>query len=184
MGNNHRVCSAELSGSLDNIFRRWVQDPQKILAPYIKEGMTVIETGCGPGFFSIEIAKLTGKSGKVFSIDLQEKMLEKVREKIKGTELEERIKLVKCDENKLNVSEKADFILAFYMVHEVPDKDNYFKQIYSLLKPDGKFLLVEPNFHVSKKEFDETLSKAKNTGLVLSGSPKIFMSRSAVLKKG
>ncbi len=53
---NERVCPVALSGSLDNSIRRWLQNPKKILSPYIKEGMTVLDVGCGPGFFSIEMA--------------------------------------------------------------------------------------------------------------------------------
>lgn len=82
-----RVCPVEMAGSLDNRIRRWVQDPQKILAPYIAEGMTVLDLGCGPGFFSIDMAQMVGKSGRVIAADLQEGMLQKLRDKIQGTEL-------------------------------------------------------------------------------------------------
>lgn len=58
-----RVCPVERAGHLDNRIRRWLQNPQKILRPYIEEGMTVIDVGCGPGFFSIEMAQMVGKSG-------------------------------------------------------------------------------------------------------------------------
>ena len=68
-----KVCPVELSGSLDNKLRRWLQNPNKLLAPYLKSGMKVLDMGCGPGFFSIEIAKMIGSDGKVFSVDLQEK---------------------------------------------------------------------------------------------------------------
>ena len=63
--------------------------------------MKVLDVGCGPGFFSIEIAKMVGKSGKVFSVDLQDGMLQKIRNKINGTSLEEIIKPVKCEVNDL-----------------------------------------------------------------------------------
>lgn len=122
----NRVCLVELAGSLDNKIRKWFQNPKKILTPYIREGMKVLDIGCGPGFFSIEIAKMVGKNGKVFSVDLQEGMLQKLRNKIIGTELEEIIKPIKCEENKIIVPEKVDFILAFYMVHEVQDKEGFF----------------------------------------------------------
>ncbi len=48
--NNH-VCPVEEAGILDNKFRRWLQKPQKIVSPYIEEGITVLDIGCGPGFF-------------------------------------------------------------------------------------------------------------------------------------
>ena len=116
MKDRNRVCPVEMARSLDNRIRRWVQNPHKILMPYIKEGMTAIDIGCGPGFFSVYMAQMVGNSGLVVASDLQEGMLQKVRKKIKGTELEKRIKLHKCEDNKLGIFEQADFVLLFYLL--------------------------------------------------------------------
>lgn len=178
-----RVCPVERAGSLDNRIRRWLQNPQKILLPYIKEGMTVLDLGCGPGFFSIEMSRMVGTSGRVIASDLQEGMLRKIREKIQGTDLEDRITLHKCEEDTLGLSDTIDFVLAFYMVHEVPDKERFFSEIASLLKPGGLFLIVEPPFHVSKKAMLETVRKAQNSGFTFVEKPKVFLSKTAVLKK-
>lgn len=179
----NRVCPVELANSLDNKIRRWLQNPQKILSPYVKEGMKVLDVGCGPGFFSVELAKMVGAHGKVYSVDLQEGMLQKIRDKIYGTPLEQIIHLIKCDEDKIVIPEKVDFILAFYMVHEVPDKDKFFAALKNLLNGGGEFLIVEPKlFHVSKKEFALTISKAEATGLKAAEGPKLPFSFSSVLR--
>lgn len=88
MNDKNRVCPVELSGGLDNRFRRWLHNPKKILGPYCKPGMTAMDLGCGPGFFTIEMARLVGTSGHVSACDLQDGMLEKLGAKIKGTHLE------------------------------------------------------------------------------------------------
>ena len=181
--NNH-VCPVERAGSLDNKFRRWLQNPQKILRPYIEKGMTVLDIGCGPGFFSIDMAQLVGKSGRVIASDLQEGMLRKLRDKIQGTELEERFALHRCEENKIGVSENVDFILIFYMFHEVPNQKEFLNEIGSILKPNGQVLIVEPPFHVSKPAFEEIIRKARNAGFTLVERPKVLFSKTAVLKKG
>src|SRR4030065_102447 len=111
------ICPAVFACTLDNPFRRLLHNPQKILGPYITRGMTVIDLGCGPGYFTIGLAKLVGEGGKVIAADLQQAMLEKVIRKIRGTELEPRILIHKCQEDKIGVSEKADFVLAFWIVH-------------------------------------------------------------------
>ena len=178
-----RVCPVERAGSLDNRIRRWLQDPQKILAPYIEEGMTTLDLGCGPGFFSVDMAQMVGKSGRVIASDLQEGMLQKLRDKILGTELEERITLHKCEENKIGVSVNVDFVLAFYMVHEVPNQEDFFNQIGSILKPNGQILIVEPPFHVSKTEFEKTVKKARDAGFTLVERPKVFLSKAVIMKK-
>ncbi len=181
---NNRVCPVELANSLDSKIRRWIQNPRRILAPYIKEGMTVLDVGCGPGFFSVEMAKMVGNKGKVIAADLQEGMLQKLSNKIKGTELEVRIKLLQCEKNNINVSEKVDFILTFYMVHEVPDKNSFFKQLNNALTDKGQFLLVEPKlFHVSHKDFESTIKIAEDNGFERSQGPPLLASWSTILKK-
>jgi ubiquinone/menaquinone biosynthesis C-methylase UbiE len=179
----NRVCPVELAGSLDNRFRMWLQNPQKILGPYIKEGMTVLDFGCGPGFFTVEIAKMVGSSGRVIATDLQEGMLQKLEDKIAGTELEERVSLHKCEEDKIGVSENVDFILAFYMIHELADQGGFFNEISSILKQNGQVLIVEPPFHVSKAVFEETVGKARAAGFTPVEGPKVFLSKTVVLKK-
>jgi len=177
----NRVCPVEFAGSLDNRLRKWIQNPQRILSPFIKEGMKVLDIGCGPGFFSIELAKMVGSSGKIYAVDLQEGMLEKLRNKIQHTELEERIILIKSEQNRIIVPEKVDFILAFYMVHEVPDKVEFFTTLKGILVNRGLFLLVEPKlFHVSKKDFARTIEQARQIGFEVFRYPRIHFSFSAV----
>ena len=130
-----RVCPVELADSLDTRFRRWFQKPRKILNPHIREGMRVLDYGCGPGYFTIPLAEMVGGSGYVIAADLQEGMLQKLREKIEGKELASRIILHKCEQDKIGVSENVDFILAFYVIHEVPDKERLFKEFVTILIP-------------------------------------------------
>jgi ubiquinone/menaquinone biosynthesis C-methylase UbiE len=179
----NRVCPVELANSLDSKIRKWLQNPQKILSPYVREGMTTLDIGCGPGFFSVELAKMVGRNGKVVSADLQDGMLQKLSNKIRGTELEERIKLIKCEKDKINVSEKIDFGLAFFMVHEIPNKESFFKELKSILNEKGQILIVEPKlFHVSKKDFEITTNIAENVGFIISRGPRLPLCWSAILK--
>ena len=180
---SNRVCPVERAGSLDNRIRRWLQDPRKILGPYITEGMTVLDIGCGPGLFTIDMAQMVGKSGRVIAVDLQEGMLEKLRNKIQGTELAERITLQRCKEDRIGVSDNVDFALAFYMVHEVPDQQEFFDEVRSILKPEGLVLIVEPPFHVSKKAFEETIGKARDAGLTPVERPRVFLSKAILLRR-
>jgi len=179
--NDQRVCPVERAGSLDNSVRKFLQNPQQILKPYIHEGMTVLDLGCGPGVFSIEIAKLLGDSGKVIAADLQNGMLDKVKQKIKGTRLEQRIILHKCREESIDLKEKVDFVLAFYMVHEVPDQDKLFSELKSMLKPSGQLFIIEPKFHVSKKSFELMIDRIKSIGFEIKDRPNVFFSRTIVL---
>jgi ubiquinone/menaquinone biosynthesis C-methylase UbiE len=174
---NPYVCPSGFAGSLDNSLRRWLQNPQKILAPYISEGMTVLDLGCGPGVFTLEIARLVRESGKVIAADLQDGMLEIVAGKIRGTELEKRIELHKCEKNSIGLTEKVDFILAFWMVHEVPDHAGLFQDLKSILKPGGKLFIIEPKMHVTRTEFEKMSGVILQTGFKIIERPKVFFSR-------
>jgi ubiquinone/menaquinone biosynthesis C-methylase UbiE len=179
----NRICPVERAGGFDNKVRRWLQNPQKILRPYITENMTVLDLGCGPGFFSIDIARMVGKFGRVIAADLQEGMLQKLSKKIRGTELENRITLHKTEENKIGLSERIDFALAFYVVHEIPNQRKLFMELESILRPCGKVLFVEPSFRVSKSAFAECIEKARNAGFDICEGPKMLFSKTAILTK-
>ena len=180
---NLRICPVERAGHLDSKIRSWVQNPLKILRPYIHEGMTVLDIGCGPGFFTIDMARLVGASGRVIAADLQEGMLEKLQKKIRGTQLEERFTLHRCEPNSIGVSDKVDFILVFYMFHEVSRPEEFLAEIESILQPNGRILIVEPPFHVSKKAFAKMIGEAQKAGLEPVQKPRVFLSKAVVLKK-
>jgi len=149
---------------LDNKLRRFLQDPRKILAPYLREGMTVMDLGCGPGFFTLEMAYLTGPSGKVIAADIQQGMLDIVEKKIRGTFLEKTVQLHLCPQSGIGYAGKADFILAFYVIHEIPDKTHLFLELYEILEPGGMVYIVEPAIHVTRSEMEKMLSLVNEAG--------------------
>jgi ubiquinone/menaquinone biosynthesis C-methylase UbiE len=174
---NPYVCPTGAAGGLDNSFRKWLQNPEKILKPYIKEGMSVLDLGCGPGVFTLEIAKMVETSGKVFAADLQDGMLEIVASKIKGTSLEQRVHLHKCQSTSIGLTEKTDFILAFWMVHEVPDHERLFEELKAILKPGGTLFIIEPRIHVTRMAFEKMTAGLIKAGFEITGRPKVFFSR-------
>lgn len=179
---NDRVCPVALAGGLDNKLRRWIQNPQRILEPYVQEGMTALDFGCGPGFFTLELAHLVGPTGRVIAADLQEGMLEKVRTKIQGTSLEARIVLHQCGPNAIGPCPAVDFALAFYMLHELPDQGAFFTEIRQLLSARGSLFIVEPPLHVSKAAFETTLRTAQDAGFTVAARPRVCFSKAALLQ--
>ncbi|MBF0106566.1 MAG: GNAT family N-acetyltransferase [Deltaproteobacteria bacterium] len=178
-----RLCSHHISFILDTRLRKLIHNPRKILAPFIKEGMTVLDLGCGPGFFALEIVNLVGDNGKVIAADLQAEMLEKIKNKTQNTDKKKNITLHQCAMEKINITEKIDFALAFYMLHEVRPWADYLKEITRILKPGGHMLIAEPLLHVSKRKFESLLNESEKLGLSVVQRPRIFFSRSLLLKK-
>jgi len=177
------VCPHQFAFMLDNWVRKLFQHPKRILKEYIKEGDTVFDMGCGPGFFSVDMAEMVGSSGKVVAIDLQKKMLERVEKKATKYGIAERMAYHRCEAARIGFPQKADFILAFYVVHETPDPRAFLEEIKTMLKPDGKILAVEPTMHVSKRTFEGMLADAETAGLKAIDLPRHKGGRSVVLAR-
>lgn len=148
--------------------------------------MNVLDIGCGMGFFSLPIAKLVGDTGKVVCIDLQTRMIKGLIRRSKKAGLSDRIDARLCRKNSLGVDNQAgkiDFALAFALLHEVPDKKRLLSEVGHTLKQTGKLLIAEPRAHVSRQDFDETISLAEREGFQFLGDLTIPRSYAILLGK-
>jgi ubiquinone/menaquinone biosynthesis C-methylase UbiE len=183
---HNRVCPWWLGYLLVSPLRRFLYNPEELLMPYVKEGMNVLDIGCGMGFFSLPIARMVGETGKVVCIDLQERMIKGLIRRAKKSGLADRIDARTCPKNSLEVNDiagKIDFALAFALVHEVPDKERLFSEIYDTLNNNGKFLIVEPKGHISKKDFEKTVFTAKSKSFKALHDLKIRRSHAVLFSK-
>jgi len=181
-----KVCPVWVGYLLASPVRKLFQDPQKMLSPYVKEGMNVLDIGCAMGFFSLPLAKMVGSNGKVICVDVQEKMIEALEKRALKAKMSDRIETRICRHNSLDLNdlkEKIDFVLAVAVVHEVPDASAFFSEIYETIKQDGKFLVVEPKGHISEKDFEISVSLAEQNGFEVIDSPQISRSRVVLLGK-
>ena len=149
---------------IDNRLRRLIHKPEKIVGPYVQPGMTVMDVGCGMGLFSIAMAKMVGDRGRVLAVDLQQEMLNVLRQRAERAGVANRIQLHKCDQNRMGIETQVDFALASMMVHEVPDQNRLLVEIHACLKPGGKLLMAEPKIHVPGPAFQQTVAIAQNVG--------------------
>jgi ubiquinone/menaquinone biosynthesis C-methylase UbiE len=168
---------------IDNWIRRLLHNPAKIVGPYVKPGMTVMDVGCGMGMFSLAMAKIVGDGGRVIAVDLQQKMLDVRRKRSEKVGVAFRIQFHKCESNCLGIEKPTDFALAMMMVHEVPDQQRLLGEIHDCLKPGGKLLIAEPKIHVPGKAFDKTISFAGEVGLMVVEEPRVHGCRAVVLEK-
>jgi len=176
------IFSAQKADTLDSKIRRLLQNPFKILTPYVSDGMTVLDFGCGNGYFSIPLSKMVGNSGKVYSVDIQKEMLDKLSIKLTSLSISN-ITTVNIGNEKLNLPVLLDFALAVYVVHEIPDKISFFKELFDLLKPKGKLLIIEPDFIVSRRNFNKTLEIAKQVGFIEYKNLNLLFSKTRILMK-
>lgn len=181
-----RVCPWWLGYFLASPIRRWMTDPRAVVAPYVREGMTVLEPGPGMGFFTLELARLVGSNGRVIAVDVQEKMLRTLRKRARKAGLDSQIdaRLAPGDSMRLgDLAGSVDFTLAYAVVHEMPSSERFFQETAVASRPGAQVLLVEPAGHVSDEDFDEELRFAKQAGFAITGRPPISRSHAALLKK-
>jgi len=182
----HSVCPWWIGFFLISPIRRWLQDPDAIIAPYVKEGMTVLEIGPGMGFFSLPLARRVGSRGRVICVDIQEKMLRTLQKRAARAGLGARITTVVATDDSLQLDryrETADFTLAFAVVHEVADKGALFAQIRRAMKNGGLLLLSEPTGHVTEDDLAGTLALARENGFSVDRAVEIKHGISRVLRK-
>jgi 2-polyprenyl-3-methyl-5-hydroxy-6-metoxy-1,4-benzoquinol methylase len=133
---------------------------------YVREGMAGMDSDALPGMFSIPLARMIGPSGKVIAIDVQQKMLVLVRKKSENRGLTSRITFYRIFPASL-LTEQADLILSFWMVHEVPDQIRFFKEVRGHFRPGGKYLKVRPALEVREPAFRASVERARHLGFAL-----------------
>ena len=182
----HRVCPWWIGYLLANPVRRLLQDPRQILSPHVRKGMTVLEPGPGMGFFTLDLLRLAGASGRVVAVEIQSRMLEALKRRASKAGLLERLdaRLSRPDSMGLNDLDGAvDFTLAFAMVHELPAAGRFFAELSRASKPGARVLLAEPAGHVKPPEFEVELQRAAEAGWKVVDLPAIRRTRAALLEK-
>lgn len=183
MSNHQRVCPWWMAYMFQTPLRRFQTPPEKVLKPYLKEGMTFVDLGAGMGYFSTRAAKIVGKNGKVISVDIQQKMLDILMQNAKKAKVADIIEPHLSQPDNINLNAEADFALAMWMMHETPDFVEFAKQVRANLKPGSYFLVVEPTHHVSQTTIEEEVEAAKQAGFEFFGYKKIgFLSKGFLLR--
>ena len=184
MAAKHAVCPWWIGNLLASPIRKLLQDPARILGPYVRAGMIVLEPGPGMGFFTLEIARLVGPSGRVIAPDVQPPMIEGLKRRARRAGLFERIdaRVVSDDSMALDDLERAvDFTFAFAVVHELPSATHFFAEAAAAMKSGANLLLAEPAGHVREAEFAKQLAAAAENGMRVIDHPSIGRRWTSVL---
>lgn len=177
------MCPWWLGYTLDNPIRRLIHPADKILSPYVKEGMTVMDFGCGFGHYSIGMARLTGSAGRVISADAQQQMLNKTMKRAKKEKLDSIIEPLLCRVDSVGAPEGLDFIMACNVLHETPSFENTLREFFGCLKPGGTLYVMEPSMHGQDDTFKAELAAAGQIGYIYKTAPKLRGQMSALLLK-
>jgi ubiquinone/menaquinone biosynthesis C-methylase UbiE len=161
------VCPMWVGYLLLSPLRKWIENPQKLLGPFVRPGMTVLEPGCAMGYFTLPLARMVGPEGRVIAVDIQPGMLAVLSRRARKAGLDGRIETREARTDTLGIGDledAVDFAAAIHVVHEMPVQDRFFKEVRRTLKPDGRLLVTEPKGHVSLEKFSQMTTVAEGAG--------------------
>lgn len=124
--------------------RETEEEPDKALAAIgIARGATVADIGAGSGYMTWRMAQLVGPAGKVYANDIQQKMLDLLRENIQQRKLTNvEMVLGAPDDPKLPAA-AIDLALLVDVYHEFSEPQKMLRHIRESLKPSGRLVLLE-----------------------------------------
>lgn len=137
----------------------------RTLEPILKEGIFVLDVGCGTGSISKDIANIVGNSGKVIGIDNTEKFIKSGKETYKNIQ---NLNLIHSDLFNFNPNEKFDLIISARTLQWLSNPKEALLKMKSLLKPNGRISILDYNHNnlewnpeppMSMKEFYKTFLK-------------------------
>ncbi len=141
MSHKGHTYSASGAWFLDNPIRRWLQPPSELVEKLsVTSEQTVVDFGCGPGFYTIELAK---KAKTVVAMDLQTEMLQRAQRKAAKAGAQN-IKFLQSDGKSIQLEDgSVDLILLVTVFHEIADSAAALGEFNRILAPKGRLAIVE-----------------------------------------
>ena len=117
------------------------QDVVRLVAA--QESDHVVDIGCEDGFWSYVFAREVGLDGQVYALDIEKEWVEYVQEQSQERGLSQ-IEAIEClpDDTTLE-DESVDVIFFANTIHHIDDIPAYTKHLYRILKPGGRYVVVD-----------------------------------------
>lgn len=133
-----------LAELIDHPLRRKFQPPYETAVRHgLEPGMLVLEVGPGSGTYTIGAARRVGEQGKIVTVDIEPRMIERVRRKAQKegiTNIEARV----ADVYDLPFDDEAfDAVYMIAVIGEIPEPDRAMGEFHRVLKPGGTLLFSE-----------------------------------------
>jgi ubiquinone/menaquinone biosynthesis C-methylase UbiE len=152
-----------MANLIDHPLRHRLQPPYETAVRHgLEPGMVVLEVGPGSGTYTVGAAWRVGEQGKIVTIDIEPKMIERVRRKAEAEgvhNIEARV----ADVYDLPLEDEAfDAIYMIAVIGEIPDPDRAMSEFYRVLSPTGTLafseLLTDPDYPLARTLIDRANS--------------------------
>jgi ubiquinone/menaquinone biosynthesis C-methylase UbiE len=123
--------------------RAWNPPEATLRAAGVAPDQTVVDLGCGPGYYTLPAAELVGPRGTVYGVDVQPEMVAACRERAAAAGARG-VEVVRSSETHVPLPDGvADLVLASLVLHEATDRAAFLREARRLLKPGGEVALIE-----------------------------------------
>jgi ubiquinone/menaquinone biosynthesis C-methylase UbiE len=123
-----------------NPLSRLVENPQRSIEPYVRNGQVVADLGCNTGYYTLALAECVGPEGRVYAVDLKEDyivLLEKRAKELGYHNIE--VHASSASDLSFIKGESVDFVLANGLLCNMPEhRQSAVKEIKRILKPTGQ----------------------------------------------
>ena len=116
---------------------------QLLKALDVKPGQVVCDMGCGNGFYTLKLANLCGKEGKVYAVDIQQGMLDRLRQNMAERKLANYEAVLGAADDPRLPAGRIDLALLVDVYHEFSQPQKMLRKIRASLAPDGRMVLLE-----------------------------------------
>jgi len=146
-------------------FKRWLDNhASEVLTELgVKAGQEILDFGCGSGTYTIPAAKLVGKDGRVYALDINKGTLDRMEERAKQEGLRNIVRIDTPSEGGIPLEDETiDLILMIDVLQEIDNRESLFDEVYRILKTGG-IVSVYP-MHIAEEEV-EKLATSKGLSL-------------------
>ena len=125
----------------------------------IKAGFHVLDYGCGPGGYIVPLAKLVGKSGKIYALDIHPIAIQSVR-KIASRKRLANVHTILSNSKTGLQPDSLDVVLLYDILHDLYNPGEVLEELHRVLKRKG--ILSVSDHHMRQ---DEIVSRVASNGL-------------------
>jgi len=125
----------------------------------VQPGWRVLDYGCGPGSYSIELAQLVGRAGNVYAADINPRALRHL-ERVALAKGLDNVETIQTDCDTGLDAGSVDLVLLYDTYHDLNQPECVLAELYRVLRHDG--MLSFSDHHM---QHDEILSAVTVSGL-------------------
>lgn len=120
----------------------WQRPAEVFDALGVKPGHRVADIGCGSGYFTFRLAARVGPEGKVYAVDIEQKAIDKVRQR-KEREALGQVEPILGASSDPHLPDDLDSALIVDSYHEFREFDRMMEAAFRALKPGGRLVIID-----------------------------------------